>query len=1093
MSKTIKTRLQQKTDTSTNWAKATAFVPLKGEVIVYSDLNKTKIGDGTTAVNSLPFTNANVASYAEACTKAANDSDGNQITATYLPKSKVVSKGSATNPVYFDSTGEAKPTTYSLNKTVPSDAVFSDTKNTAGATANNASILYLIGAAAQTTSPQTYTNGIYTKANGLYTYNIFPTIDNMFSLGDSSHRWTVGHFSRLYADSVYVTNVVSDSDLKDSLRLSAGNTITFEYSGYTGAQSYIDVPHGKGTSSSHDVLACKSDLSSLANEDELPEMVTSISADYSYNDNVEITEIYLQFEMMDDAQIENPLVLMGTSSSFASSVSVYYNYMGVKTAATLQGSTLPSGNLQLYEVNLTRNASNNTVSFVSIPTNDPARLKFNKKYNGSDVVYFYGSNSRGWWAVTDSDIANLSLYSKKTHKHAFTGTSKAVSVSGQYSKATGVSINPITPSGSISLTAGTAPSLSSSSSSSTGAIPFISSVSGGSATGTTKYFHPSFTGSSGSISASYTPSGSVSLTRSQDVALSSSSVNSMASAGSGSLTSDTTASGGIKYVESIGNDPAVGTSEYLVFSAGTTPVSSASFSGTAGTATGSFTPSGSVSLTRSVDVALNTSSINAISSVGSGSLASTDTASTGDISYVSDISSTGASASGTGTFVKTISGGSGSLTSDTTASGGISYVSAISSTGASASGTGTFLTSINGGSGSLTSNSTSTDGISYLKGVSYIPSLTRKYMEFSKGSLPSFSAVSNVRTGGSTSTGVSITGTVTNGVLELSAATSSAYLTGTSTTSINSMSNAGSLPSLDFVSASMSGQSFLVDYTGALVPSYEYLHHTHTGASAGNTGTAVTGVTGGVTSATTKYLHHTHTGASAGSTGSAVTGVTGGTVSATKKYLHHVHTAPTSSSATVATSVKTQPSFTGSFTGSSGSVSASYIPSGSVSLTRGTAPSLVSNQTSSTGSISYVKAVDGGVPSVTTKYLHHTHTSPSSSSVTVATGVSKQPTFTGSFTGSAGTATGSFTPSGSVSLGSTATASGGVAYTESVSSTGASGSTSYLKLNAGTTPPQSASFTGTSVTPTGTISSSNVSLASTGTYTPEGTLSSATE
>lgn len=53
--KILKTRVQNKHDTSANWAKATTFVPLAGEVIVYDDLNKFKIGDGTTTVVNLPF------------------------------------------------------------------------------------------------------------------------------------------------------------------------------------------------------------------------------------------------------------------------------------------------------------------------------------------------------------------------------------------------------------------------------------------------------------------------------------------------------------------------------------------------------------------------------------------------------------------------------------------------------------------------------------------------------------------------------------------------------------------------------------------------------------------------------------------------------------------------------------------------------------------------------------------------------------------------------------------------------------------------------------------------------------------------------
>lgn len=53
--KTYQGRIVQKHDSSANWAKATNFIPLKGEIIIYDDLNKIKIGDGTTKVNNLNF------------------------------------------------------------------------------------------------------------------------------------------------------------------------------------------------------------------------------------------------------------------------------------------------------------------------------------------------------------------------------------------------------------------------------------------------------------------------------------------------------------------------------------------------------------------------------------------------------------------------------------------------------------------------------------------------------------------------------------------------------------------------------------------------------------------------------------------------------------------------------------------------------------------------------------------------------------------------------------------------------------------------------------------------------------------------------
>lgn len=60
----IKTRIIQKHETETNWNKATGFIPLKGELIIYDKdsthpFERFKLGDGTTIVASLPFVNFN--------------------------------------------------------------------------------------------------------------------------------------------------------------------------------------------------------------------------------------------------------------------------------------------------------------------------------------------------------------------------------------------------------------------------------------------------------------------------------------------------------------------------------------------------------------------------------------------------------------------------------------------------------------------------------------------------------------------------------------------------------------------------------------------------------------------------------------------------------------------------------------------------------------------------------------------------------------------------------------------------------------------------------------------------------------------------
>ena len=60
---TVKTRIQLKNDTEANWNKAINFVPLRGELIIYSidethPFFRLKVGDGETIVSELPFVDA---------------------------------------------------------------------------------------------------------------------------------------------------------------------------------------------------------------------------------------------------------------------------------------------------------------------------------------------------------------------------------------------------------------------------------------------------------------------------------------------------------------------------------------------------------------------------------------------------------------------------------------------------------------------------------------------------------------------------------------------------------------------------------------------------------------------------------------------------------------------------------------------------------------------------------------------------------------------------------------------------------------------------------------------------------------------------
>ena len=46
-----------KSDTSSNWNKADKFIPKENEVIVYTDIHQTKIGNGKDKLKDLPFIN----------------------------------------------------------------------------------------------------------------------------------------------------------------------------------------------------------------------------------------------------------------------------------------------------------------------------------------------------------------------------------------------------------------------------------------------------------------------------------------------------------------------------------------------------------------------------------------------------------------------------------------------------------------------------------------------------------------------------------------------------------------------------------------------------------------------------------------------------------------------------------------------------------------------------------------------------------------------------------------------------------------------------------------------------------------------------
>ena len=167
--------------------------------------------------------NADSATYAESAGYA--DSAGTAEVATTADCLADKSKGSATQPVYINASGRPVACSYSLSKSVPSDAVFTDTKNTVGIT-TTASKIYLVGATSTSTttgaSANSYTNAsVYVNTSG---YLVAPTF-----VGSVSGNATTATTATTAYTAEAAGTAESDSDgniIKNTYLKLSGGTMT---------------------------------------------------------------------------------------------------------------------------------------------------------------------------------------------------------------------------------------------------------------------------------------------------------------------------------------------------------------------------------------------------------------------------------------------------------------------------------------------------------------------------------------------------------------------------------------------------------------------------------------------------------------------------------------------------------------------------------------------------------------------------------------------------------------------------------------------------------------------------------------------------
>ena len=784
--------------------------------------------------------------------------------------------------------------------------------------------------------------------------------------------------------------------------------------------------------------------------------------------------------------------------------------------------------------------------------------------SGSYVEYLTidkgsAANPRYVWEKIGTTSADLDEYSKNTHKHTFTGSQGNLSVSGTYSKTTGVTIGTgtgtanYTPAGSVTTTratdvavntttvnsiteVGTLPTLTKVTTSTTGDIPVLTNVSA-SHTLTVNHSDPTFSTSNvysitgvGSLptmtydataeggqayiksldKGSYTPAGTIAASFagtqvSKDV--------SIIPKGSVSLGSNTTADGGVKYVEGISSTKASGTTQYIHPTTATV-VTGVTDNGTATVVTG-VAADGTVA---------------AVTGVAANGTAAAITEATKTTKYMT-AAFTGNEVSGT---VDLKAKGSVSLTNGTAPSLSISnatgagysqYVQGIKSEGASGTLTDGFVTVIDGGSGSLTSNDSPSGGITYVESVKPI-AVTASYIHWSAGSATTTTPYSDVRTGGNEGSGVTLTGSVATNTktLTITAATTNSYLYGTKTTTIKGVNSAGSAPSLT-INSTPSDIKYIYDVTGGTATT-KYLHHSHSGASVKTTASAITAVSGGTTTATYSYMKFnagTTPKESASFTGSSATGtvkltptgsvtLTSNTTSSTGAitYLEGF----TTTTKDVLTGVKASGTKT-VLTGVKASGTATVLTGVKASGTTPAVTELTATTTSTTGDIAYISAVGGGTTTATTRYFHPSFTGEASKGNLTFTPAGS---VTGTFNGTATTAlvTGGTTSYMHFGQGSLPTRSGVIKAYTGVSTAGSASlsgdvtitkTNGYLRFSQGSLPTKggnvtvatgiktqptfNSTFSGTGTQLTASVTNTATTITSTGKFTPSGTIGTA--
>lgn len=419
------TRVQHKLDTAANWTSKNPTL-LSGELGIVKDGSaiRFKVGDGTSKYVALEFTDAAVVSHIantnnpHGVTKEQvglgnvdNTPDADKVvkSAASADKLSVVSKGSATKPVYFNASGVPVACTYSLNADVPSGAKFTDTVYTHPDT-HAASMITGLATVA--------TSGSYNDLSNK------PTIPSSLP-ANGGNAATVGGFTvgcnvpadAVFTDTVYTlpnatSSVLGGVKVGTNISVSSGTISVANAS--TSAKGVVQLTNSTSSTSTTTAATPASVKSAydLANGKQSP--ATTLSG-YGITDAYTKTEVDNKVAGLVDSAPEalntlNELAAaLGNDANFATTIATQIgtkaNTADLAKVAT-SGSYNDLSNKPTIPTSLPANGGNaNTVGGFTVGTNVPADAVF------TDTVYThptYTAKSSGLYKITVNTLGHVS-------------------------------------------------------------------------------------------------------------------------------------------------------------------------------------------------------------------------------------------------------------------------------------------------------------------------------------------------------------------------------------------------------------------------------------------------------------------------------------------------------------------------------------------------------------------------------------------------------------------------------------------------------------------------------------------------------------